>query len=82
MIDIKQIANDCGIYFHDVGYAPIEHTVPREYSEICFQKFACKIISECLDVVRNIEYPIDELHDMIQEINLDIDQKLHKKDLT
>ena len=47
-----------------------------------FQKFACKIISECLDVVRNIEYPIDELHDMIQEINLDIDQKLHKKDLT
>lgn len=80
MLDIKQIANECGIYFHDAGHAPIEHTVPHEYSEICFQKFARKIISECLDVVRYIDYPIDALYGMIQEINLDIDQKIHKKD--
>ena len=55
MIDIKEIAKTCGIYFHDAGHAPIEHTLNNEYSEICFDRLARAIIRECIEEI-NLGY--------------------------
>ena len=51
-MNIKEIAEQSGFQFYDAGFAPIEHTVPLEYSEKLFNKFAELIIQECAGVVR------------------------------
>jgi hypothetical protein len=37
---IIKMARTSGFHFYDAGHAPILHTVPYEYSEMCFERFA------------------------------------------
>ena len=41
--DVIRAAGEAGFYFHDAGFAPTLHTVPLEYSEKCFERFAALI---------------------------------------
>ena len=41
--DVIRAAGEAGFYFHDAGFAPTLHTVPLEYSEKCFERFAAII---------------------------------------
>ena len=41
--DIIRAAGEAGFHFHDAGFAPTLHTVPLEYSEKCFERFAAII---------------------------------------
>jgi hypothetical protein len=50
---IKELAKRSGFFFHNAGYFPIEHTVPAEYSEKCFERFAELIVKETMQVVAN-----------------------------
>ena len=50
---IKELAKRSGFFFHNAGYFPIEHTVPAEYSEKCFERFAELIVKECAEVSKN-----------------------------
>ena len=62
MIDIKEIAKKSGFYFHDTGYAPIEHTLPREYSEMCFDRFSRKLIEKLLNQVNDSRLESEDTH--------------------
>ncbi len=41
--DVIRAAGEAGFHFHDAGFAPTLHTVPLEYSEKCFERFAALI---------------------------------------
>lgn len=41
--DVIRAAGEAGFHFHDAGFAPTLHTVPLEYSEKCFERFAAII---------------------------------------
>ena len=41
--DVIRAAREAGFHFHDAGFAPTLHTVPLEYSEKCFERFAALI---------------------------------------
>ena len=41
--DVIRAAGEAGFHFHDAGFAPTLHTVPLEYSEKCFERFASLI---------------------------------------
>ena len=41
--DVIRTAREAGFHFHDAGFAPTLHTVPLEYSEKCFERFAAII---------------------------------------
>ena len=41
--DIIRAAREAGFHFHDAGFAPTLHTVPLEYSEKCFERFAALV---------------------------------------
>ena len=41
--DVIRTAREAGFHFHDAGFAPTLHTVPLEYSEKCFERFAALI---------------------------------------
>ena len=41
--DVIRAAGEAGFCFHDAGFAPTLHTVPLEYSEKCFERFAAII---------------------------------------
>ena len=43
--DVIRAAGEAGFHFHDAGFAPTLHTVPLEYSEKCFERFAALIES-------------------------------------
>lgn len=62
MINIKEIAKKSGFYFHDAGYAPIEHTLPREYSEMCFDRFSKKLIQQLLKQVNDSRLESEDTH--------------------
>lgn len=42
--ELMQMARDAGFMFHDAGYAPTLHTLPKEYSDKCFDRFARGIL--------------------------------------
>ena len=62
MIDIKEIAKKSGFYFHDAGSAPIEHTLPREYSEMCFDRFSKKLIHQLIEKVNDFHFETKDSH--------------------
>ncbi len=63
MIDIKEIAKESGFYFHDAtGFAPIQHTLPEEYSEMCFDRFARKLIEQLLEQVNDFRLETEGVH--------------------
>ena len=62
MIDIKEIAKKSGFYFHDAGSAPIEHTLQREYSEMCFDRFSKKLIEQLLKQVNDSRLESEDTH--------------------
>ena len=41
--DVIRAAREAGFHFHDAGFAPTLHTVPLEYSEKCFERFAALV---------------------------------------
>lgn len=41
--DVIRAAGEAGFHFQDAGFAPTLHTVPLEYSEKCFERFAAII---------------------------------------
>ena len=41
--DVIRTAREAGFHFHDAGFAPTLHTVPLEYSEKCFERFAALV---------------------------------------
>ena len=41
--DVIRAAGEAGFHFHDAGFAQTLHTVPLEYSEKCFERFAAII---------------------------------------
>ena len=41
--DVIRAAGEAGFHFHDAGFAPTLHTVPLEYSEKCFERFAALV---------------------------------------
>ena len=41
--DVIRMAGEAGFHFHDAGFAPTLHTVPLEYSEKCFERFAALV---------------------------------------
>jgi hypothetical protein len=36
--ELMEMARKAGFMFHDAGYAPTLHTLPREYSDKCFDR--------------------------------------------
>ena len=90
-IDIKEIAKQSGFYFHDAGYAPIEHTLAREYSEMCFDRFARKLLSSIIeeldgtfavninDYNHGFNAGIERVVSMLKEINNQIPQSVADK---
>ena len=46
--DVIRMAREAGFHFHDAGFAPTLHTVPLEYSEKCFERFAALIEAAAL----------------------------------
>lgn len=67
---IKTFAKQSGFHFRDAGFAPIEHTVPHEYSEECFNRFAELIVKEVSSFVEcqrnDIPCTGDEMADTIR----------------
>lgn len=36
--ELMEMARNAGFMFHDAGYAPMLHTLPKEYSDKCFDR--------------------------------------------
>ena len=49
-MNIIELAKRAGFYFRDAGYAPqVLHTLPMEYSQKCFERFAHLIRAAALE---------------------------------
>lgn len=44
--DILDAAKKAGFYFHDAGYAPILHTLAKEYSQKCFERLVHAVLAK------------------------------------
>ena len=51
--DVLDAAKKCGFFFHDAGYAPILHTLPREYSERMFERLVNLVEQATLERAAN-----------------------------
>lgn len=47
--DVIELAEKAGFIFHDAGYAPTLHTLPREYSQKCFERLVSAVEQATLE---------------------------------
>lgn len=46
---VIELAKKAGFMFHDAGYAPTLHTLPREYSQKCFERLVSAVEQATLE---------------------------------